>query len=57
MDIGLGDLFGDQVDIAVLTHGPIGGRCQQIELEGKRYEGGAAIISEVNVLFKVGYLI
>lgn len=38
----------------MITNGPIGGRCQAIELDGARYEAGAAIISEVNVLFKVG---
>lgn len=48
----LRDLFGDQVDIAVITNGPVGGRCQAVELDGARYEAGASIISEVNVLFK-----
>ncbi|CAE7681273.1 Fructose-bisphosphate aldolase 1, chloroplastic [Symbiodinium microadriaticum] len=48
----LRDLLGDQVDIALFTNGSIGGRCQALELDGQRYEAGASIISEVNVLFK-----
>ncbi|CAJ1353698.1 unnamed protein product, partial [Effrenium voratum] len=48
----LRDIFGDQVDIAVISNGPVGGRCQTLEFEGCHYEAGASIISEVNILFK-----
>lgn len=49
----LRDAFGeDQVDIALITDGPIGGRCQTVELDGILYEAGATIISDMNVYFK-----
>eukprot|EP00438_Fugacium_kawagutii_P011776 Skav222950 [mRNA] locus=scaffold1489:681137:691129:- [translate_table: standard] len=36
----VGPLRGSGVDIAVITNGPVGGRCQAVELDGGRYEMG-----------------
>eukprot|EP00931_Biecheleriopsis_adriatica_P110915 TRINITY_DN85236_c0_g1_i1.p1 TRINITY_DN85236_c0_g1~~TRINITY_DN85236_c0_g1_i1.p1 ORF type:complete len:605 (-),score=101.80 TRINITY_DN85236_c0_g1_i1:140-1954(-) len=49
----LRDLLGDdQVELVMFTNSPVGGRCQAVELGGLNYEAGAAIVSEMNVLFK-----
>lgn len=44
----LRELYGDDLDLTVICDGPIGGRCQSVRVGDKRYEGGAAIISELN---------
>merc|ERR1740121_678967 len=45
----LRDLYGDDLELTVITDGPVGGRCRSIEgADGKKYEGGAAIISDMN---------
>eukprot|EP00927_Polykrikos_kofoidii_P049207 TRINITY_DN43302_c0_g1_i1.p1 TRINITY_DN43302_c0_g1~~TRINITY_DN43302_c0_g1_i1.p1 ORF type:complete len:604 (-),score=87.24 TRINITY_DN43302_c0_g1_i1:271-2082(-) len=45
----LRDLYGDDLELTVVTDGPIGGRIQTVELgDGRQYEGGAAIISDMN---------
>ncbi|CAE8688094.1 unnamed protein product [Polarella glacialis] len=49
----LRDLLGDeQVELVMFQNSPVGGRCQVIELDGQHYEAGAAIVSEMNVLFQ-----
>lgn len=45
----LRDLYGEDLELTVVSDGPVGGRCQIVEMgDGLRYEGGAAIISELN---------
>ena len=44
----LRELYGDDLDLTLICDGPIGGRCQSVRVGDKRYEGGAAIISELN---------
>jgi prenylcysteine oxidase/farnesylcysteine lyase len=44
----LRELYGDDLDLTLICDGPIGGRCQSVHVAGRRYEGGAAIISELN---------
>jgi len=45
----LRDLYGEDLQLTIVSDGPIGGRCQSVELaDGRSYEGGAAIISELN---------
>ena len=44
----LRELYGDDLELTIISDGPIGGRCQSVCVEGRRYEGGAAIISELN---------
>ncbi|CAE8612631.1 unnamed protein product [Polarella glacialis] len=51
--VWLRDLLGDeQVELVMFQNSPVGGRCQVIELDGQHYEAGAAIVSEMNVLFQ-----
>lgn len=44
----LRELYGDDLELTVVTDGPVGGRCQATGVGGREYEGGAAIISELN---------
>lgn len=52
----LREMYGDDVDLTVISDGPVGGRCQSLEApDGQFYEGGAAIISELNE-YMVGFM-
>jgi len=45
----LRDLYGEDLELTVINDGPVGGRIQSVKLaDGQEYEGGAAIISELN---------
>ena len=48
----LRELYGDDLDLTVICDGPIGGRCQSVRVGDKEYEGGAAIISELNMYLR-----
>mmetsp|Transcript_51627 Transcript_51627/g.102592 ORF Transcript_51627/g.102592 Transcript_51627/m.102592 type:complete len:574 (-) Transcript_51627:97-1818(-) len=52
----LRDLYGEDLQLTIISDGPIGGRCQSVELaDGRSYEGGAAIISELNE-YMIGFM-
>jgi prenylcysteine oxidase/farnesylcysteine lyase len=44
----LRELYGEDVELTIVSDGAIGGRCQSVRVGGRDYEGGAAIISELN---------
>lgn len=48
----LRDLYGDDLELTVVSDGPVGGRCQSVgAADGKTYEGGASIVSDLNEYF------
>ena len=55
MALWLRELYGEDVHLTLISDGPIGGRCQTVELGGRRYEGGASIVSELNEYF-IGFM-
>ena len=48
----LRELYGEDLDLTVISDGPVGGRCQSVVAgDGHSYEGGAAIISDGIIIY------